>query len=226
MWNRKRTGDRKRPKTATARSRCRETRRSWRGVGRSGRHGACRTRPTVTQEARHESHSGVLETMRRLSGMLKDERDKVANADHINRDYGALTELLRAAPDPVNEMERLPAHCRGSSADRRQQDDSDASAGTAEGVSERREAGRRGTRRTASGGSLRCCWVRRARRLGDAAPKKGRRRRTATEMPHEHATRFHRQRDAAAGRTGNAGAWPPATWPAEVHRGGSSPCWA
>ena len=84
--------------------------------------------------------------MRRLSGMLKDERDKVANADHINRDYGALTELLRAAPDPVNEMERLPAHCRGSSADRRQQDDSDASAGTAEGVSERREASRRGTR--------------------------------------------------------------------------------
>ena len=36
-------------------------------------------------------------------------RDKVANADHINPDPSLLTELLRAAREPVDEMERLLA---------------------------------------------------------------------------------------------------------------------
>ena len=74
-------------------SRGRETKRSWRGVGKSGRHGACGTRPTMMEEARHEDVSDVLENDRRLSRMLNDERGNVGDADDINSDPGPLIEV-------------------------------------------------------------------------------------------------------------------------------------
>lgn len=57
-------------------------------------------------------------TQRKDPGLVDDSR-KGTNADCISPDYGSLTELRQAAPEPMGEVERLPATDRGSNAERR-----------------------------------------------------------------------------------------------------------